>query len=97
MKRNWKCKVGLHDWEQISCMTSDDVANYAKNQVYGNSPTMVSSGRIDAFAEKVCIRCGLYKDEITPAKRSAIRLETARQIRRAKAERIMNEKPDLPL
>jgi hypothetical protein len=92
MKRNWKCKVGLHDWEQTACWTEDEVNNYARDEVYGKAPIIaLDCGLVRAFDQKVCLRCGKYVDNITPAKTRAIQKLVGEKMRSDRARRLLND------
>jgi len=100
---NWKCKIGLHDWEIVEEIDS-------KAQLRENmkclSVEMESGDIIDLcpktifrgfgcgpiLKRKVCLRCEKYVDNITPIKHVIIDEDIELHYRSVKAKHILNIK-----
>lgn len=64
---NWKCLLGVHDWETLKSSHHNDVLREVKNELgiihYGRD-----LNEVRVYEEKVCLRCKKYVNEIKPAK-----------------------------
>lgn len=69
---NLRCLLGMHDFEAIEWETLKDP--------FDRGPMPVS--------KKVCLRCGLYVDEITPAKLAEERRERERERRKERLKEL---------
>jgi len=65
------CLLGIHDYEQYECKTSDELLIEIYRELYGvNYPGTCYAQQV--YIKKVCLHCGKLVDEITPAKKSII-------------------------
>jgi len=68
---NWKCKLGFHDWEQISYKSHSNIENEIRREMRKGEPTRpisVGWSPDQYYEDKICLRCNKRVDEITPHK-----------------------------
>lgn len=85
----WKCKVRIHNWQQVRCRLDFEIENEERRKIYKSCPIGIKVGRVGAFAEKVCLDCGKYVDEITPAREVVRKRLLEEKSRRERAEELM--------
>lgn len=64
---NWKCKIGWHDWETISCKSHSTIRNELLRTIHKPFKGISIERYPDKYySKKICLRCEKYIDEITP-------------------------------
>lgn len=89
--KNWKCKIELHDYQQITGALDFELENTVYREETPGYPAGRQGGFVDVYEEKVCLRCGKYVDEITPRKEE-IRKKILKNKARAKLALMMERR-----
>lgn len=64
-----KCKLGFHDWEQITCKSHSEIETIVQREMTEDKYHLGIERFPDTYYEdKVCLRCSKHVDEITPHK-----------------------------
>ena len=85
---NWRCNIGLHDWEYISKVRS---ASLRLQTINPGAPIQVSQDTSSFLFSRVCVRCAKHVDTIKPAIKRALLVEYERQQRLTLAKKISEE------
>jgi hypothetical protein len=78
--KNWKCKIGLHDWEYITARGRCEFVDSIRYPLLANG---FRNNERPLVYKRICLRCIKYEDTMTPLKFETItriKLENKRQI-----------------
>lgn len=84
---NFKCMIGLHDWETYSVKSGSTIKNEVLRETNkGRPPIGVEWHPDKQYVKKICLRCKKKVDEITPQREKAYAKynESLRRIRLSK-------------
>ena len=88
----WKCKVGLHNWQQVCGKLDFEIENEELRKIYKSCPTGVKEHTLGVFVEKICLDCGKYVDEITPIREEIRKRLLEKKSRYERAKELLKER-----